>query len=156
MGLMDRSDAECVTGTVPQGSPDWHAINWRKVDRSVRRLQARNAKAMGEGRRGKVHALQRILTRSLGAARWAVRRVTTNKGKRTPGVDGVVWSTPKAKQEAIAVTQRGLYKPLPLRRVYLLKPNGKKRPLGIPCMKDRAKQAVHALALEHPARNFKP
>ncbi len=148
MGLMDRSDAEGVTGTVPQGPPDWHAINWRKVARSVRRLQARIAKAMGEGRRGKVHALRRILTRSLGAACWAVRRVTTNKGKRTPGVDGVVWSTPKAKQEATAAIQRGPYKPLPLRRVYLPKPNGKKRPLGIPCMKDRAKQGVHALALD--------
>ena len=87
---------------------------------------------MEEGKRGKVHALQRILTRSLGAACWAVRRVTTNQGKRTPGVDGVVWSTPKAKQEAIAAIQRGPYQPLPLRRVYLPKPNGKKRPLGIP------------------------
>jgi RNA-directed DNA polymerase len=103
---------------------------------------------LGEGRRGKVHALRRILTRSLGAACWAVRRVTTNPGKRTPGMDGVVWSTPKAKQGAIAATQRGPYQPLPLRRVYLPKPNGKKRPLGIPCIKDRAKQAVHTLALD--------
>ena len=95
-----------------------------------------------------MHALQRILTRSQGAACLAVRRVTTNKGKRTPGVDGVVWSTPKAKQEAIAAMQRGPYQPLPLRRVYVPKANGKKRPLGIPCMKDRAKQAVHALALD--------
>ena len=148
MELMDRSDAKCVTGTVPQGPPDWNAIKWRKVFRSVHRLQARIAKAMQEGKRGKVHALQRILTRSQGAACLAVRRVTTNKGKRTPGVDGVVWSTPKAKQEAIAAMQRGRYQPLPLRRVYVPKANGKKRPLGIPCMKDRAKQAVHALALD--------
>jgi RNA-directed DNA polymerase len=103
---------------------------------------------MQEGRRGKVHALQRILTRSQGAACLAVRRVTTNKGKRTPGVDGVVWSTLKAKQEAIAAMQRGRYQPLPLRRVYVPKANGKKRALGIPCMNDRAKQAVHALALD--------
>ena len=144
---MDRSSAKCVTGTVPHGPPDWDAIEWRKVFRSGRRLQSRIAKAMREGRRGKVHALQRILTRSRGAASWAVRRVTTNKGK-SPGVDGVVWSTPKAKQEAIAAIQRGPYKPLPLRRVYVPKANGKKRPLGIPCMKDRAKQAVHALALD--------
>ena len=148
MGLMDRSDAKCVTGTVPQGPPDWDAINWRKVARSVHRLQARIAKAMREGKRGKVHALQRILTRSLSGACWAVRRVTTNKGKRTPGIDGVVWSTPRAKQDAVSTTQRGSYEPLPLRRVYLPKPNGKKRPLGIPCMKDRAKHAVRALALD--------
>jgi RNA-directed DNA polymerase len=148
MELMDRSDAKRVTGTVPQGPPDWHAIRWRKVERSVSRLQTRIAKAMREGKRGKVHALRRILTRSLGAACVAVRRVTTNKGKGTPGVDGVVWSTPKAKQEAMVAVLRGHYKPLPLRRVYLPKANGKKRPLGIPCMKDRAKQAVHALALD--------
>ena len=83
---MDRSDAKCATGTVPQGPPDWDAIKWRTVFRSVHRLQSRIAKAMQEGRRGKVHALQRILTRSQGAACLAVRRVTTNKGKRTPGM----------------------------------------------------------------------
>ncbi len=75
---MDRSNAKCVTGTVPHGPPDWDAIEWRKVFRSGRRLQSRIAKAMREGRRGKVHALQRILTRSRGAACLAVRRVTTN------------------------------------------------------------------------------
>jgi RNA-directed DNA polymerase len=148
MELMDRSDAQGIAGTVLLGPAQWPAINWRKVAGSVHRLQARIAKATREGRRGKAHALQRILTRSLGAACWAVRRVTTNKGKRTPGVDGVVWSTPKAKQEAVCATQRGPYKALPLRRVYIPKPNGSKRPLGIPCMKDRAKQAVHALALD--------
>ena len=148
MELMDRSGAQCATGTAPQGLPDWNAINWRQVGRSVHRLQARIAKAMREGRRGKVHALRRILTRSQGAACMAVRRVTTNRGKRTPGVDGVVWSTPRAKQEAIAAIQRGPYQPLPLRRGYVPKANGKKRALGIPCMKDRAKQAVHALALD--------
>jgi RNA-directed DNA polymerase len=148
MELMDRSGAQRVTGTVPQGPPDWDAIKWRTVFRSVHRLQSRIAKAVREGKRGKVHALQRVLTRSLGGAYLAVRRVTTNKGKRTPGVDGVVWSTPRAKQEAIAAMQRGRYQPLPLRRGYVPKANGKKRALGIPCMKDRAKQAVHALALD--------
>ena len=132
MELMDRSDAQCVTGTAPQGLPDWNAINWHKVGQSVHRLQSRIAKAVREGKRGKAHALQRILTRSLGGASLAVRRVTMNRGKSTPGVDGVVWTSPKAKQDAIAAVQRGRYKPLPLRRVYVPKANGKKRPLGIP------------------------
>ena len=92
--------------------------------------------------------LQRILARSLAAASMAVRRVTMNRGRRTPGIDGVVWSTLEAKQETRAAVQRGPYKPLPLRRVYLSKANGKKRSAGIPCMKDRAKQAVHTLALD--------
>lgn len=122
-----------VTGTLPHPTVDWHAINWRKVNRNVRRLQSRIAKAIKEGRRGKVHALRRILTRSWSAACWAVRQVTENRGKKTPGIDGVVWSTPKDKQNAIRALQRGRYHPLPLRRIYIPKADGKKRrPLGIP------------------------
>jgi RNA-directed DNA polymerase len=78
----------------------------------------------------------------------AVRRVTENKGKNTPGVDGEIWDTPKKKMDAVhALRQRG-YKAQPLRRIYIPKKNGKKRPLGIPTMKDRAMQALHLLALE--------
>lgn len=138
-----------VTGTLPHPTVDWHAINWRQVNRNVRRLQSRIAKAMQEGRRGKVHALRRILTRSWSAACWAVRQVTGNRGKKTPGIDGVVWSTPKDKQNAIRTLQRGHYQPLPLRRIYIPKADGKKqRPLGIPAMEDRARQALHALGLD--------
>jgi len=110
---MDGSNAVSVTGTLPHGSFDWHAINWRKVVRSVRRLHMRIAEAMRQGRRGKVHALRRILTRALRAAYWAVRRVTENQGKKTPGVDGIIWSTPEAKQEAARSIQTGRYTPLP-------------------------------------------
>jgi RNA-directed DNA polymerase len=53
---MDWSNVMSVTGTLPHGSFDWHAINWRKVLRSVRRLHMRIAEAMRQGRRGKVHA----------------------------------------------------------------------------------------------------
>lgn len=137
-----------VAGTIPHPLPDWHAIHWRKVYRCVRRLQARIVKAVREGRWGKAHALRRILTRSLSAACLAVRRVTETRGKKTPGVDGVIWSTPKAKQKAVLTTQQGNYTPLPLRRVYIDKDNGRRRPLGIPAMQDRAKQAYHGLALD--------
>jgi RNA-directed DNA polymerase len=133
---------------------DWHAISWRKVFRSVRRLQIRIAEAMRRGRRGKVHALRRILTRSLSAAYWAVRRVTENQGKKTPGVDGIIWSTPEAKQEAARFIQTRRHTPLPLRRVYIPKANGKRRPLGIPAMQDRATQALHGLALEPIAEHL--
>jgi len=145
---MDRSNVVSVTGTLPHGPLDWSAINWHKVFRSVRRLQMRIAEAMRNGRRGRVHALRRILIRSLGAACWAVRRVTENQGRKTPGVDGVIWSTPRAKQEAVLVLQQGGDTPLPLRRVYIPKAPGKQRPLSIPARKDRAMQALHGLALD--------
>lgn len=126
---------------------DWHAIDWQKVNQNVRRLQARIVKATQEGKWGKVKALQHLLTRSFSGKALAVRRVTENQGKNTPGVDRETWETPEKKTRAIhSLRQRG-YRPKPLRRVYIPKSNGKKRPLGIPTMKDRAMQALYLLAL---------
>lgn len=127
---------------------DWHGIDWANCYQTVRRLQARIVKATQEGRYNKVKALQWTLTHSFSAKALAVRRVTENQGKNTPGVDGATWSTPAAKSQALVSLKRHGYKPSPLRRVYLPKSNGKMRPLGIPTMKDRAMQALHLLALE--------
>lgn len=127
---------------------EWHSIDWAKCQQTVRRLQARIVKATQEGRYGKVKALQWTLTHSFSAKALAVRRVTENQGKNTPGVDGETWSTPEAKAKAVVSLKRRGYKPSPLRRVYIPKSNGKMRPLGIPTMKDRAMQALHLLALE--------
>jgi RNA-directed DNA polymerase len=126
----------------------WEQLDWPKHQRQVRRLQARIVKATREGRWNKVKALQRLLTRSYSGKALAVKRVTENQGKRTPGVDRVIWKTPKAKLKAIEALKHRGYRPQPLRRVYIPKANGKQRPLGIPTMKDRAMQAVHLLALE--------
>ncbi len=105
----------------------WHQINWRQAERNVRRLQTRIAQATQAGKWGKVKALQRLLTHSFSGKALAVRRVTENTGKRTPGVDGAIWKTPEQKTEAIqSLTQRG-YHPLPLRRVYIPKSNGATR-----------------------------
>jgi RNA-directed DNA polymerase len=132
---------------------EWHQINWAKVHGNVRRLQARIVKATKEGRWGKVKALQRLLTHSLSGKMVAVKRVTENQGKRTPGVDGETWSTPRSKSQAVMSLRQKGYKPLPLRRVYIPKANGKRRPLGIPTIKDRAMQALYLLALDPIAEN---
>ena len=126
----------------------WHQINWRQAERNVRRLQTRIAQATQAGRWGKVKALQRLLTHSFSGKALATRRVTENTGKRTPGVDGITWTTPEQKAEAIhTLTQRG-YRPQPLRRVYIPKSTGARRPLSIPTMRDRAMQALYLLALD--------
>ena len=127
---------------------DWNAIDWRKVDKSIRRLQARIVKAQREGRHGKVKALSRILTRSFAGKALAVKRVTENKGRKTAGVDGVLWNSPTQKARAVRELRPEGYRVKPLRRVYIPKSNGKMRPLGIPTMKDRAMQALYLLALD--------
>lgn len=125
----------------------WNQIDWSQCDRQVRRLQARIVKATREGRWGKVKSLQRLLTHSFNGRALAVKRVTENQGKETPGVDGAVWKSPEARYKSIGWLRRRGYQPQPLRRVYIPKANGKLRPLGIPTMKDRAMQALYLLAL---------
>jgi RNA-directed DNA polymerase len=127
---------------------NWHSIDWAACHREVRRLQARIVKATQEGRWGKVKSLQWLLTHSYSGKAIAVKRVTENDGKRTPGVDTATWSTPEHKSQAMLSLNRRGYQPLPLRRIYIPKSNGKLRPLGIPTMKDRAMQALHLLALD--------
>ncbi|WP_409526567.1 group II intron reverse transcriptase/maturase [Nitrincola sp. MINF-07-Sa-05] len=132
----------------------WDAINWRPIEQQVQRLQMRIAKATREQRWGKVKALQWLLTHSFAGKLLAVRRVTQNTGRNTPGVDGDIWKTPARKWQAAQSLQRRGYQPQPLRRIYIPKKNGKRRPLGIPCMGCRAMQALHLHALEPVAETL--
>ena len=127
---------------------DWHTIPWAETFQGVRRLQIRIAKAAKDEDWRRVRFLQRLLVRSTTSKAVAVRRVTENQGRKTPGVDGITWSTPKEKVRAIAALETRGYRPKPLRRVHIPKANGGKRPLGIPTMKDRAMQALYWLALD--------
>ncbi|WP_414477560.1 group II intron reverse transcriptase/maturase [Photorhabdus khanii] len=126
----------------------WDVINWRAIEQQVRRLQMRIAKATRERRWGKVKALQWLLTHAFSAKLLAVQRVTSNTGRNPPGVDGQIWKTPTQKLKGAQSLQRRGYQTQPLRRIYIPKKNGKRRPLGIPVMADRAQQALHLLALE--------
>ena len=127
---------------------DWQAIHWPNIRHDVRRLQLRIAKAIRAGKHGKAKALSWLLTHSRSAKLLAVKRVTENKGAKTPGVDNVRWRTDRQKCAAVQHLKRREYRPLPLRRHYIPKKNGKLRPLSIPTMRDRAMQALHALALK--------
>ena len=124
--------AESSAGATPSVPRDWHSTDWKEAHVNVRRLQARIVQAMKAGKWGKVKALQHLLTRSFSAKALAVKRVTENQGKNTPGVDKVIWKTPTTKEMAIQELRQRGYTALPLRRLYIPKANGKKRPLGIP------------------------
>ena len=143
----------------------WQLLPWPKVKRQVLRLQMRIAKATREKKKGKVKALQRILTCSFYSKCFAVKRVTSNRGGKTPGIDGVIWRSNLQKIKAISELRRRGYQPFPLKRIYIPKKlKGKFRPLSIPCFKDRAMQTLWQLALnpiaeewaDHNAYGFRP
>ena len=137
-----------AVGAVSREAAEWYAIDWQAINRNVRRLQVRIVQATKERRWGRVRALQRLLTHSYSGKVLAVRRVTENNGKKTPGVDQEIWDTPEKKTQAVHALKRRGYQSQPLRRVYIPKSDGKTmRPLGIPTMKDRAQQALYLLAL---------
>lgn len=126
----------------------WDSINWLKCELAIKKLQARIVKAQKEGRYGRVKTLQWMLTHSFYAKALAVRRVTSNNGSKTAGVDHVTWKDSETKFQAIGMLKRRGYQPQPLRRIHIEKSNGKLRPLGIPTIKDRAMQALYLMALE--------
>jgi RNA-directed DNA polymerase len=143
------------TGASTANAEDWDAINWQKAKADVRRLQIRIAKAYREKKYNKAKSLQWILTHSRCAKLLAVKRVTSNQGAKTPGVDKVKWSTSKQKINAVLSLRRHGYKALPLRRIQIpKKQKGQYRPLSIPTMECRAMQALYLLALEPIAESI--
>ncbi|HJE67552.1 MULTISPECIES: group II intron reverse transcriptase/maturase [Pseudomonas] len=147
---MNTQPATSVSSASPDGVKGWHDLDWAKIQISVRKTQLKIAQATMAGDWRRVKRLQRLLTHSFYGRCMAVRRVTENRGRKTPGVDGETWGTPPAKLHAAKrLSEKRGYRPKPLKRVWIPKPGKKeKRPLGIPTMFDRAMQALYLSALE--------
>lgn len=141
---MSKTDSVQKPNTV-----EWNKINWRKIQKSVFKLQKQIYKASQSGNTKHLRRLQKTMTRSWNAKLLATRQVTQdNQGKKTAGIDGVKSLTPK-ERFTLAVNLNLKQRPLPARRIYIPKPGkDEKRPLSIPAMRDRALQALVKLALE--------
>jgi RNA-directed DNA polymerase len=139
-------------GTSEKMMYNWNSIPWRKLEKSVFGLQRRIYQASCRNDRKAVHKLQRLLICSRSATLLAVRRVAQdNQGKKTAGIDGLASLSNKKKLElAYRIMSNPLIsKAKPVRRVWIPKPGKEeKRPLGIPVMEDRARQALVKFALE--------
>ena len=139
-----------LTANVTVGEvPAWHAVHWKPVHRIIKNLRQRIFRASKSGDLKKVRSLQRLMLKCRANVLESVRRVTQmNQGKATPGVDGVVVTTPQARTALCrTLSQFELHKVHPVRRVYIPKRKGK-RPLGIPTIEDRCVQAMVKNALE--------
>ena len=147
---MGKLDA--VTANGPEGDVlDWDAVDWRQVEDDVRRLRQRIFTASRAGDLKKVRSLQKLMLRSRSNALLSVRRVTeVNAGRKTAGVDGRVVLGAQEKAGMAGWLQHGAaaWRPMPVRRVFIPKGNGKRRGLGIPVIADRALQALTVGALE--------
>ena len=138
------------SANVTAKTTEWHEVNWQNAYDNVRNLRRRIFKATESKNWRKVRNLQRLMLRSYSNVLLAVRKTTQdNKGKKTAGVDKVLVKTPQKRGQMVNdLINNQDWKPKPARRVYIPKSNGKKRPLGIPTIKDRCLQAIVKNALE--------
>jgi RNA-directed DNA polymerase len=139
---------------IPEISGAWRELPWRKLEQHVYRIQKRIYRASQRGNHRQVEKLQKLFLKSEAARLLAVRRVTQdNQGKQTAGIDGVKSVPPKERLLMVKKLHTKRWnnrkKPPPVRRLWIPKPGkAEKRPLGIPTMMERAKQALVKMALE--------
>jgi RNA-directed DNA polymerase len=143
--------AEC---TVPLALL-WDNINWDMIKGKVYQIQTRIVKYLKQGKKWLSRKLQRLLRNSYYVILLAIKRIMSNDGSKTPGVDGKLITTHKEQFKIAQKIQKlKRYKPLPLKRILIPKKNGKKRPLGIPTIFDRIIQAIHKIALDPVAEYY--
>ncbi len=141
--------ADVGNARIARHTEDWQSLPWKQFQRNVFRLQKRIYQAARRGDFKLVRNLQRLLLRSYSARCLAVRQVSQdNRGKRTSGIDGVAKLTPSQRMAMVGTLRDLRQRTAPIRRIYIPKPRGGQRPLGIPTMLDRARQALVKLALE--------
>ena len=144
--MKKQAKAECASSA--KHSNTWKEIDFSKYECKVRKLQIRITKTQKKKRYNKVRSLQHLLVTSYEAKTLAVKKVTSNKGKRTAEIDHILWDTDAKKVNAVCSLKRIGYRALSLKRINIAKKNGKMRPLGIPTMRDRAMQALYLMALK--------
>src|SRR2546421_12116435 len=148
--MKDRKAPPESKGTT---SETWNSVPWKKLEQHCFRIQKRIYRASQRGNIRAVHKLQKLLMKSEAARLLAVRRVTQdNQGKKTAGVDGVKAVKPQGRLVMASQIHPKHWKhqtPRPVRRVWIPKPGkAEQRPLGIPPMIERCKQALAKMALE--------
>jgi len=128
---------------------EWDAINWHELEYQVDRLQKRIFRATQDENWSKTKSLQKLFVRSRNAKLLAIRKVTQlNSGKLTPGIDNKLYITSEARMQLYQEINFINYQPRPVKRVYILKADGRRRPLGIPTILDRVVQTMVKMALE--------
>ena len=127
---------------------NWNEINWKNIEKNVFKLQCKIFKYKRKNNKRKVHSIQMLLINSFKSKLLAIRKVIQdNKGRNTAGIDGVKKISEKQRLDLARVLKiDGLA--MPIRRIYVQKKDGTKRPLGIPTIEDRAKQKLALLALK--------
>jgi RNA-directed DNA polymerase len=128
---------------------DWSQINWRKVKKVVKNLRQRIFRARQLGNWKRLRSLQKLMLRSHANLLLSIRQITqVNTGKQTAGIDKEVILEPQQRVKLALDMASTVHTVQPTKRVYIPKANGKKRPLGIPTVRDRVTQAIVKNLLE--------
>jgi RNA-directed DNA polymerase len=130
----------------------WADVSWTKANRVINNLQRRIFVAKQQGRFRSLRKLQNLLLSAQSNRLLSVRQVCQiNSGRKTPGVDNKVFASPSERYGLVSLLSTlplKKWKPMPTKRIYISKSNGKLRPLGIPILADRALQSMVKTALE--------